>query len=97
MSNPPKRIRQKQLHFYVTDEEAELVKKKMELSGILHMGTYLRKMAIDGYVIKLDLPELRELTSKMKRIANSENQFAKFLIPSPTFPHEKLRRSATDF
>ena len=36
-------------------------------------------MVIDGYVVKLELPELRKLTSKMKRIANSENQIAKRL------------------
>lgn len=36
-------------------------------------------MAIDGYVVNLDIPELRELTSKMKRISNSENQIAKQL------------------
>lgn len=43
------------------------------------MSAYIRKMVIDGYVVKLELPELRELTSKMKRIANSENQIAKRL------------------
>lgn len=43
------------------------------------MSAYIRKMVIDGYVVKLELPELRKLTSKMKRIANSENQIAKRL------------------
>ncbi len=45
--------------------------------GIKNMSAYLRKMAIDGYVGKLDLPELRELTLRMKSISNSENQIAK--------------------
>ena len=45
--------------------------------GTENMSAYLRKMAIDGYVVNLDMPELRELTSKMKRISNSENQIAK--------------------
>ena len=43
------------------------------------MSAYIRKMVIDGYVVNLDMPELRELTSKMKRISNSENQIAKQL------------------
>lgn len=47
--------------------------------GTDNMSAYLRKMAIDGYVVNLDMPELRELTSKMKRISNSENQIAKQL------------------
>ena len=41
------------------------------------MSAYIRKMVIDGYVVKLDMPELRELTLKMKSISNSENQIAK--------------------
>lgn len=45
--------------------------------GTDNKSAYLRKMAIDGYVVKLDLPELRELTLKMKSISNSENQIAK--------------------
>jgi len=43
------------------------------------MSAYLRKMAIDGCVINLDIPELKEPTSKMGRISNSENQIAKRL------------------
>ena len=41
------------------------------------MSAYIRKMVIDGYVVKLDMPELRELTLRMKSISNSENQIAK--------------------
>ena len=42
-----------------------------------NMSAYIRKMVIDGYIVKLDMPELRELTLKMKSISNSENQIAK--------------------
>ena len=41
------------------------------------MAAYLRKMAIDGYVVKLDLPELRELVSLLRRSGNNLNQIAK--------------------
>lgn len=60
-------------------QEYELIRKKMEQMGTDNMSAYIRKMVIDGYVVKLELPELRELTSKMKRISNSENQIAKRL------------------
>ena len=53
--------------------------KRKPPMGTDNMSAYLRKMAIDGYVVNLDMPELRELTSKMKRISNSENQIAKQL------------------
>lgn len=46
-------------------------------AGIENMSAYIRKMVIDGYVVKLDMPELRELTLRMKSISNSENQIAK--------------------
>ena len=49
----------------------------MELAGIENMSAYIRKMVIDGYVVKLDMPELRDLTLRMKSIFNIENQIAK--------------------
>ena len=41
------------------------------------MAAYLRKMAIDGYVVKLDLPELRDMVSLLRRSSNNLNQIAK--------------------
>ena len=73
------RLRPKQIKFFVNDKEYDLIKKKMAQMGTDNMSAYIRKMVIDGYVVILELPELRELTSKMKRIANSENQIAKRL------------------
>ena len=65
------------MKFFVDEKELNLIKKKMAQLGTDNKSAYLRKMAIDGYVVKLDLPELRELTLKMKSISNSENQIAK--------------------
>lgn len=72
MAEKKKRLRPTQLHFYVNDQELDLINQKMALYGTENMSAYLRKMAIDGYVIRLDLREIHELTSQMKRIANSE-------------------------
>ena len=66
-----------QVKFFVDEKEQALIKKKMELAGIENMSAYIRKMVIDGYVVKLDMPELRDLTLRMKSISNSENQIAK--------------------
>ena len=71
------RLRPKQIKFFVNDKEYELIRKKMEQMGTDNMSAYLRKMAINGYVVNLDMPELRELTLRMKSISNSENQIAK--------------------
>ena len=77
--NPPIRQRPIQVKFFVDEKELDLIKQKMAQMGTDNMSAYIRKMVIDGYVVNLDMPELRELTSKMKRISNSENQIAKQL------------------
>ena len=45
---PRKRTRTVQIKFWATPEEKELIEKKMALTGIVHMGAYLRKMALEG-------------------------------------------------
>ena len=63
--------------FWVSKEEMELIKKKMLSFGTQNLSAYLRKMAIDGYVIKLDLPELKEFISLMRRNSNNLNQLTR--------------------
>ena len=71
------RKRNKEIHFYVTDEERKLIRRKMIESKTKNMGAYLRKMAIDGYVVNLDLPELRELVALLRRSSNNLNQLTR--------------------
>ena len=71
------RKRSVQLHFMVTEHERELIRQKMEQLGTNNLGAYLRKMAIDGYIVKLDLPELSELLSLLRRTSNNVNQGAR--------------------
>ena len=49
----------------------------MELIGTENRSAYLRKMAIDGRIITLDLPQIREMVSMLGRISNNVNQLAK--------------------
>lgn len=72
-----KRTRDVQLHFMVSEQERKLIEEKMEQLGTKNMGAYLRKMAIDGYVIQLDLSDIRELVSLLRRTSNSLNQLTK--------------------
>ena len=72
-----KRTRNVKLEFYVTQDEQEIIRQKMERYGCTNLSAYLRKMAIDGYVISLDLPELREVSSLLRRSSNNINQIAK--------------------
>ena len=61
----------------MTADERALLERKMREAGTTNMGAYLRKMAIDGYVVKLDLPELRELVSLLRYSSNNLNQLAR--------------------
>lgn len=73
----PKRNRTEQIKFWATPEEKDLILQKMELYGTSNMGAYLRKMAIDGYVIKLELPELKEMIRLLGIANNNVNQIAR--------------------
>ena len=72
-----KRKRDIQLKFRVTPQEREMIETKMAQFGTTNMAAYLRKMAIDGYVVKLDLPELRELVSLLRYSSNNLNQLTR--------------------
>ena len=61
----------------VTAEERALIEQKMAQLPTQRIGAYLRKMAIDGYVVKLDLPELRELVSLLRYSSNNLNQLTR--------------------
>ena len=71
------RKRNIQVKFYVTAEEKELMEQKMAQLHTKRIGAYLRKMAIDGYVVKLNLPELRELVSLLRYSSNNLNQLTR--------------------
>ena len=57
--------------------ERDIVRKKMEEAGIRNMAAYIRKMAIDGYVIKLDLSDVKEVARLLRINSNNLNQYAK--------------------
>ena len=73
----PKRKRDVQLNFRVSPEELALIEQKMAQLGTKNREAYLRKMALDGYVVRLELPELKELVSLMRYSSNNLNQLAR--------------------
>ena len=71
------RTRNIQLNFRVTEKERALIEQKMEQLGIRNTEAFLRKMAIDGYVLSLDLTEVKGMISLLRRMSNNLNQIAK--------------------
>ena len=60
----------------VTPEEQALIGERMAEAGISNMGAYIRKMALNGYVLHVDLAPVRELVSLQRRCANNLHQVA---------------------
>ena len=65
------------IQFYVSESEMQIIQQKMVLAGIVSTSAYLRKMALDGYTVKLDLPELKEMVSLLRYAGNNLNQLTK--------------------
>ena len=92
----PNREREVQLKFRVTPEERALIGRKMEQLGTTNMAAYLRKMAVDGYAVHLELPELREMVSLLRRSSNNLNQLTRRVHETGRFYDadlEELRQS----
>jgi hypothetical protein len=75
----PNRSRSRQVKFWVNEEEYELLQKKMEAAGGVNQGAYIRKMILDGYIVNLDIPELKEIIRLLGPIGNNVNQMARQL------------------
>ena len=71
------RRRNIQVKFRVTRQEQIMIMEKMKLAGIQDMGAYLRKMAIDGYTVTLNLPEIKEMLRLLRYMSNNLNQLAR--------------------
>lgn len=61
----------------LTEEEREIIKKRMKDVGMNNMSAYIRRMALYGYVIHLDMSDLKEVLRLMKINSNNLNQYTK--------------------
>lgn len=77
--NEANRVRKVQLNFRVTEREKQLIEERMQEIGTTNREAYLRKIAIDGMLVKLEVPELKEIVSLMRRTSNNVNQIARRL------------------
>jgi len=69
--------RQIQIKFRVTEAERDLIDEKMRLLGTNNLAAYLRKIAIDGYVINTDNSDLKAIAAEMQKIGVNINQIAR--------------------
>ena len=73
----PNRKRASVVTFHVTTEEKNLIADKMAAAGIINREAYLRKMALGGYVVHMDLSSVKEMTRLLSNATNNLNQVAK--------------------
>ena len=74
MANRTRPIR---IEFCVSENEHRIIKSKMAQLGTKNMGAYLRKMAIDGYIIKVDYTQQKKLAAAVSRVASNINQICR--------------------
>lgn len=79
-----------QMKFWVTEEEKNLIDQKMKLLPTKQYGAYLRKMAIDGYIIYTDTTDIKEMSQILGAISRNVNQIAKRINGSGAVDQEDM-------
>ena len=71
------RARDRSIYFNVTEQERELIDRRMAQTGITNLRAYLLKMAVDGQVIHVELDSVKEMVRLLSNATNNINQIAK--------------------
>ena len=67
----------KRLEARLTETELQQLEERMKSSGIQNKSAYLRKMAINGYIIQVDLSEVKEMIRLLRINSNNLNQYVR--------------------
>lgn len=71
------KIRNQEIHVLWTREEWERLHEKMQEAGVKNRSAYIRKMSLDGYIVKLDTSDINQMISLLRNATNNLNQVAK--------------------
>ena len=82
--------RSKRIELRVTAEELQQIHERMQETGISSLTAYMIRMAIHGFVIKMDLSDLKELLRLMQISGNNLNQYAKKANETGSVYHEDI-------
>lgn len=78
------------LFFKVSPEEKAIIDEKMKQTIVKNQRAYLRKMAIDGYIISLDLYCIKEMIFYLKNLCSNINQITRRMNSTGNFYVEDL-------
>ena len=88
------RKRTVQIKFRVTEAERDLILEKMKLVPTRNMAAYLRKIAIDGYIIQIDHADIKAMTAEIQKIGVNVNQIARRVDGQPRPLYQRARQRA---
>ena len=83
-----KRRRGVPLYVWVSEDEYDTIRRRMEEAGTQNLSAYIRKMALNGFMLNVDLEPVRELVSLQRRCANNLNQVAIHANTYGVYPQE---------
>lgn len=76
------------LHVMVSADELDTIRQRMAVAGVRNAGAFVRKLALNGYVLNVDLAPVRELVSLLRRCSNNLNQVAIHANAYGIYEHE---------
>ena len=89
------RQRNIQLKIWVSEEERKLIEQKMSLVPTTQIGAYLRKMAIDGYIIHTDISNIKKYIQELQAIGRNINQIARRVNATSSIYEEDITEIKT--
>ena len=66
-----------EIHVRLKQSDIDKIRRRMDEAGVRNMSAYMRKMAIDGFIVNLDLSDVKELVRLLRYCSNNINQYAK--------------------
>lgn len=84
------------LYFKVSPQEKEIIDEKMAQLGIHNQRAYLRKMAVDGYAVQVDMSDFKALVSLLRNCSNNLNQIAKRVNSTGNLYQEDIATCRSD-
>ena len=86
------RARPVQIKFFVTEQERDVIRQRMELIGTTNLSAYMRKISQDGFLFRVDIKGLPEICKEVEAIGQNINQVAKRVNSTNTIYAEDIRQ-----
>lgn len=97
MKAPKRRKRNVRIVFYLNEDELQLLEDKMEAANVRNREAYIRKMVLDGYIIRIDTEPVQRVSYLVSNMANNLNQIAKRANETRSVHSEDIHKLQAEF